>query len=155
MAKQLKLLWLILSGGSMWATYMHAKYFRNDQLGVRGNASPLWTDMMRHYDKLSTLTRCVVGSGHRWFWLDNWTGEILQGPYPVDATLTIAQGLDIIGDLWQLIPERLHGQIRATSRTNEPDKLIFTRSNNETFSTKEFWESSHPRGVAGTWESRI
>lgn len=82
-------------------------------------------------------------------------GETLHGPYPIDATFTIAQELEIIGNLWHLIPERLHDQIRTTYRANEPDKLIFTRSNHGTFSTKEFWEFSRPRGVAPTWASWI
>lgn len=38
---QAKLLWMILSGGSLWAKYMRAKYFINDQPGDKGNASPL------------------------------------------------------------------------------------------------------------------
>lgn len=44
----------------------------------------------------------------RRFWLDNWAGEPLLGPRPIDASLTIAEGWNIIPELWHLILTNLH-----------------------------------------------
>lgn len=49
--------------------------------------------MATHYDQLKAHSQWLVRSGSRGFCLDNWTGDILLGPHPVDAILTIAQGL--------------------------------------------------------------
>lgn len=85
-----KLLWLRLSGDSLWAHFVRSEYMVGDQPIIRANASPLWRDLASLYTNLHPLTRWIVGVGRCRFWLDNWTGEILHGPQPVDATLTIA-----------------------------------------------------------------
>lgn len=127
---QAKLLWLIVRGGSLWAKFMRAKYFNEERLLNPTTASPLWHELLQHHKTLMSLSRWVVGSG-----------EILLGPLPVDRNLTIAQGMDIISELWDNIPSRLHAQIRTTSITPaEPDSLIFTPTIHGKFTTKEYDE---------------
>lgn len=57
------LLWLILIGGSMWAKFMRAKYLNCEQVLVKETASPLWRDLVQHYDTVRDLSRWIVGSG--------------------------------------------------------------------------------------------
>lgn len=98
-----KLMWLALLDQNLWETFVRAKYFV-------GNSS-------------------VVPHTAKSFWLDNWTGQILLGPQPVDANLTIAQGLAIYEDIKNLIRDRNHGEIeQAVLAMETPDKLIYTPS---------------------------
>lgn len=126
----------------MWAKFMRAKYLNCEQVLVKATASPLWRDLVQHYDTVRDLSRWIVGSRQRRFWLDNWTGEILQGPLPVDGNLFIAHGLEIISDLWQFIPTRLQNQIVTHVLTpTKPDTLVFTPSPHGKFCIKEYIET--------------
>lgn len=56
--------------------------------------SPLWRRIADRYPRVLSLTRWLnIGKGNIGFWTDNWAGEILGGPLPCDARLTVAQGL--------------------------------------------------------------
>lgn len=123
---------------------------------VTANDLPLWSSMARHYNTLRSLSRWMIGAGEKSFWMDNWAGEVVYGPYPVDATLTVAQGLNIITELWHLIPQQLHEPIRKVSIfPNYTDKLIFTLADNGIFSTKRFVDSRGQRGAARRWEKWV
>lgn len=105
---------------------------------------------------LGELSRWVVGSGQRWFWLDNWIREILHGPRPVDGNLTIAQGLNIIYDLWCNIPPRLQERIRSTVlMPTELNKLVFVPKPHGTFSLKEYLEHTRIRGIEQRWATWV
>lgn len=106
-----KLLWMILTGKSIWAHIMRAKYFAGMQLVIPPTASPLWRSVASHFEALNADSRWIIGDGSRSFWLDNWIGERLIGPHPVDANLTVAQGLENFESLKYLIPARLHATI--------------------------------------------
>lgn len=84
---------MVLLNQSLWARFIRAKYFVGNQLLIPQTASPIWRSMTSHYTELWNSLRWLVGCGDKSFWLDNWVGQILVGPQPVDATLTIAQGL--------------------------------------------------------------
>lgn len=55
--------------------------------------SPMWGYVVHHYPALCNVSRWIIGKGTRRFWMDNWLGEIIPGPQPVDANLSIADGL--------------------------------------------------------------
>lgn len=88
-ALQGKLLWQVLFGHSLWEKFIRAKYFVRDQPIVTINASSLWRSLVTHYMQLHQLSRWVVGTRLKSFWMNNWFGEVLTGLQPVDATVTI------------------------------------------------------------------
>lgn len=61
------------------ARYVRAKCFKGETLVVRANASPLRKAIAAQHDKLHKCSRWIVGSGQRWFWLDNWAGKVKDG----------------------------------------------------------------------------
>lgn len=134
-----KLLWFVMQGDSLWAKFARTKYFIGEDPSGASQASPLWRAVVEHYPRLSQVSRWIVRRGTRRFWKDSWLGEALQGPMPVDAMLSISAGLDIITDLWYLIHVHLHSEIRSISISHtQDDQLIFTPTNNGSFSTQKY-----------------
>lgn len=80
--------------------------------------TPLWKKLISQPNNLQPLVRWVVGTGDRKFWIDKWPDEVVHVPQPVDTSLTIAHGLQIINELWDFIPLHLHDQIREVSVGN-------------------------------------
>lgn len=66
-----KLMWMAMSGQSLWANFVRAKYFDGQQC-IIPNASPLWKDVAAHYETLRNSSRCLFGAGYRRFWSDDW-----------------------------------------------------------------------------------
>lgn len=62
---QAKLLWLVLTGGSLCFRFMRAKYFKDDQIFIPAGSSPLWRELVQKQDWESYL----VG------WLDRVNGD--------------------------------------------------------------------------------
>lgn len=134
---QAKLMWIVMRGDSFWAKFARAKYFTIEEPSDASQASPLWRSVLKHYLRLSWVSRWIVKRCTRRFWMDNWLGELLQGIMLVDATLSISARLGIIADLWHLIPSHPHQEIRKISLShNQDDQLIFMLSNNGSFLTQ-------------------
>lgn len=72
------------------AKFAKSKYFKGGVPNANKHSSPMWSSVVRHYPILCNVSRWIIGKGTRWFWMDNWLGEIILGPQPVDATLSIA-----------------------------------------------------------------
>lgn len=133
-----KLIWLILSGSSLWARYARSRFFRNNSVIESATDSPLWCLIANHYPRMLSLTKWLVGKGKIGFWTENLAGEILGGPLPYDARLTVAQGLLYRYELLELIPQQHQAAIREVrvDHTKE-DRLICTFTNSGKFSAKE------------------
>lgn len=115
-------------------------------------ASPLWNAIYGHYSTLNAHCRRIIGSVDRRFWIDNWVGESILGPLPVDAYHTIATRLDMISDLWHMIPYDLHTSISQIFVTPEhPDRLVFAPNEHGNFSTKAYITLSRRGGAARLW----
>lgn len=127
--------------GFLWSNFARSKYFRGDEPydNVQSPPPPLGRAINRHYSTLNAHCHWIVGSGDRRFWIDKWVGERIIGPLPVDASLTIAAGLEIISDLWPIIPPHLHPSIRqVVFFLIQPDKLVFTTKEHGGYSTKDY-----------------
>lgn len=62
---------------------------------------------MSYYQILCEQSRWLIGAGEIRFWKENWAGEILERPQPCDETLTVAQGLLCLEELWEFILHNL------------------------------------------------
>lgn len=70
----------------------------------------------------------------------------------IDETLSIAQGLNIIDDMWALIHPYLHEQIwLITLSLAQMDTLVFQPSEHGTFNIKDFLEHNRPQGEVRRW----
>lgn len=119
-----KLTWMMLLDHSLWAKIMRAKYFVGNPVVVIHNLS--FVAFSRFILSYSS-SRWLVGCGDRSFWHDNWMGQILIGVQPVDANISIAQGIANFDDLKHMIPEQLHVSINSVVLApDQPDKLINT-----------------------------
>lgn len=155
-ALQAKLMWAAMSGNTLWAKYAKSKYLCGDEINDRANASPLWRTLQAFFPILCEQSRWVLGSGEKRFWADNWLGERLVGPLPMDASMTIATGLKIITDLWHLIPVHLHSRIQEISLNSTcPDTLVYAPNDHGRFSTKTFLATRRPRTSKRRWNQWI
>lgn len=88
--------------------------------------------------------------------MDKWLEERLHGPISMDATLSIANGLERIDELWHLIPSHLHNEIRRTSLSHsQEDKLIFELSSNGAFSVQKHSQASRESRPSRSWDTLI
>lgn len=145
-----------LHAKSLWAYYARSKYFRASAPHNISQASPLWKLIVSHFQVLGSHSRWIIGAGGIRFWKDNWTGEILEGPQPCDETLTVAQGLECLEELWKFIPAHLRAlipQIQVDS--TQPDRLVFTATDLGKFSTKVFKSIIRHQGVQHRWPKSI
>lgn len=136
-----KLMWMVMLDQSLWARIMSSKYYDGYKFVVPSNASPLWRSIVTFEQHLTKNSRWIVGSGNAKFWVDNWLGQALVGPQPVDADLSIKQGLEIIDELKEFIHANLLAQISSVSLDSRKHTLIYMPSDRGRFSTKEFMKA--------------
>lgn len=147
-----KLMCTTMSGDLPWAKFARAKYLKGGAMGAYNQVSPLW----------GTLSYAMqIGALDNWqgysrFWMDNWLREPIYRPQPVDATLTIVEGLKMISEMWHLIPMQFHAEILKISTSNNlEDQLIFTATNNGKFSTRKYANLTNTRGMDRHWADWI
>lgn len=72
----------------------------------------------------------------------------MEGPRPIDAKLTIAEGLDMLDDLLDFISPQVHMKIReVVVALDRPDCLLFTPTDRGEFSLKGYLERIRTVGV--------
>lgn len=69
---------------------MAAKYIHGPMIVATANDSPLCSSMPQHANTLKGLSRWMIRGGEKSFWTENWAGEVIYGPFSVDAKLTVA-----------------------------------------------------------------
>lgn len=79
-ASHAKLLWMVMVDHSLWARYMRTKY--GDVIMENAAGSPLWKAILIHFTTLQSISRWIVGSGERRFWLDNWVDMVWNSQLP-------------------------------------------------------------------------
>lgn len=92
---------------------------------------------------------------HLSFWSDNWCGEKLNGPFPVDIKLTVKSGFEDLQALLSWIPH-CHSKITQISlNAQEPDELICCLTKSGYFETKAYWNHIRQRNANNHWATRI
>lgn len=72
----------------------------------------------------------------------------------MDASLTIAHGMEIFEDISPLIPENLHAPITSVVlAAGRQDKLIYTLNDRGEFSIKDYITSIRSHGATRLWAS--
>lgn len=74
----------------------------------------------------------------------------------MDASITIAHGMEIFEDISPLIPENLHAPITSiVLAAGRPDKIIYTLNDRGEFSIKNYITSIRSQGATRLWAKWI
>lgn len=151
-----KLAWSAIQGTGLWSQFMWAKYAVNFGFGDPPIAPRMWKVLMNQIPKVLECSRWIVGDGSVSLWAENWSGVVLDGPRPVDVSLSVRDALPILDQLLLLVPSSQHDNIwRMQLQPQLSDRLMCTLTKSEALTIKYFWEDIHLRQPKIAWASKI